>query len=504
MLPHSIHHLPVGGAEGLDRFFSHDVVMVESQDPVADDAQTASKANKEGDGAEAPPNVDALCEAILNRLLPEMKTAIEEIATNVASRTVQSLWAEQGAAAQPGATLLGAIQPGRLVTVEWTFTNSGSAPWPAGTRLRFVKGKLCPPVGFTPFETQVATVVGGRITTQAAAIPPNEPGPCEAHWQLEAADGAPLSPPLVLHGIVLAGTPPAPAAAYTPEHPVARGASAVDSARATTRPTSGQRGQALLERLRSNNTSNNYNTIRVNAVVSGSRPQGAMPALSAAGGAISALRATPVPVAAHAGLRSKMFPPQQTQGYGNNVAVPAVMPSVLQHSSSQCAGPGPAVLGGSSAASSIGPGPVIVGGSSAASSVGAPGVATPGATPGRATPGRGGAHPRSSDAWVQTFEDFFGNDRDFLLRLQQPNAGPEVVQRMLHTVWEYIKIKGLCFSNVQGQGNEIVLDDQISRLYEPVLKDLLEPHCRPLRVKTSDLQRLTQQLASTYKDRRAM
>jgi len=440
--------------------------MAEPQDSVADEV---------GDGAEAPPNVEALCEAILHRLLPEMKTAIEEIATNVASRTVQSLWAEQGEAAQPGATLLGALQPGRLVTVEWTFTNSGSVPWPAGTRLRFVKGNLCPPLGFTSTETQVSTVVGGRITTQAAAIPPNEPGPCEAHWQLEAADGAPLSPPLVLHGVVLAGTPPAPAAAAPcQEHTVPRGASAVDSIRAKAtmaRPAAGHRGQALLERLRGNTA----NTIRVNAVVSGTRPQGAMPALNAASGATPALRATPVPLAAHAGLRSKISPSHQAQGLGNTFAAATVQAPVLQHSQSQGIGLGPNVLGGSSAASSIG----------------AHGVATPGVTPPR-------IRPRSGDPWLQTFEEFFGNDQDFLFRLRQPGAGPEVLQRMLHTVWEYMKIKGLCFENSQGQGNEIVLDDQIARLYEPVLT------AGTLRVKTADLQRLTQQIASAYKDRRAM
>jgi hypothetical protein len=69
---------------------------------------------------------------------------------------------------------------------------------------------------------------------------------------------------------------------------------------------------------------------------------------------------------------------------------------------------------------------------------------------------------------------------------------------MVHTVWEYLQIKGLLFSNAQGQGNEIVLDDQITRLYEPVLT------AGTLRVKTADLQRLTQQIASAYKDRRAM
>jgi len=241
-------------------------------------------------------NVNVLCEALLQRLLPEIRALVEEVATAVASRTVQSLCqAEAVAPAQQGATLLGALQTGRVVNVGWTFTNSGGTPWPGGARLRFLRGSLCPPPSFVSTAAQAPTPAGGRLTVEAAMVAPQEPGPCEAHWQLEAADGSPLSPPLTVQGVVLAS---------------ATGSQLESSPRAASRSTSKQavvqhsgeipralEGAAQPEPLLPRGG------VRITAAAAAAAPGGTQPQ-----GTSVVPRVQPVPLAAH--VRSSAYPAQ--------------------------------------------------------------------------------------------------------------------------------------------------------------------------------------------------
>mmetsp|Transcript_18651 Transcript_18651/g.51152 ORF Transcript_18651/g.51152 Transcript_18651/m.51152 type:complete len:372 (-) Transcript_18651:192-1307(-) len=168
-------------------------------------------------------NVDALCDALLRKLLPSIRAIVEEVAARTADRVLQSAREAEGAgnggaapSVRQGVTQLGVMEPGRAVTVDWTFTNSGSEPWPAGIGLRFMGGAMGPPQGVAPSApTSAPTPPGGRLTVQATMVAPLESGPCEAFWQLEAPGGAMvsgaataprvLSPPLHVQGAVAGG-----------------------------------------------------------------------------------------------------------------------------------------------------------------------------------------------------------------------------------------------------------------------------------------------------------
>ncbi|CAE8636506.1 unnamed protein product [Polarella glacialis] len=167
-----------------------------------------------------PAGLDALCEALLPRLLPALHAMVEQ-ATARALQSIQSM--NSGSA--PGATLLGTMPPGRAVTVDWTFTNTGQEVWPAGSRLRHLGGSLAPQPGEPPARSQAGTPSGSRLTLQAAMTSPSEPGPCEAQWQLESADGMPLCPVMLVRGAVVAVTAATSAAQVAALRPTADAAS---------------------------------------------------------------------------------------------------------------------------------------------------------------------------------------------------------------------------------------------------------------------------------------
>lgn len=154
-----------------------------------------------------PNSIDALAEALLHRLLPAVNSLVEDMAARVVSRTLQSLKQGGDGTMHQGETQLGLLQPGVPVTVDWAFANSGSDPWPASAKLRFLGGSLSPTPGQPPTSAAAPTSSGGTLAVQATMTPPPVSGPCDARWQLEA-DGVALSPPLLVQGLVGAGSCP--------------------------------------------------------------------------------------------------------------------------------------------------------------------------------------------------------------------------------------------------------------------------------------------------------
>jgi len=132
-------------------------------------------------------------------------------ASQAADQALEGLRQAEGRAAQQQATPLGLISPGKAVTISWTFSNSSSDVWPAGARLSFIGGRLCPPSGLNPDISAVTIPPGSSFTAQATMVAPQEPGPCDAQWQLEDSDGSPLSPPVFVRALV-----PSPLASVGP------------------------------------------------------------------------------------------------------------------------------------------------------------------------------------------------------------------------------------------------------------------------------------------------
>jgi len=139
----------------------------------------------------------ATSEAVLQRLLPALSSIVEEAVATAMARVLQ----ERGMVRQ-GETELGALQADKLVSVDWTFTNSGE-PWPMGAKLRFLRGSLAPPPTFVEASSKEVTPTGGHITVEAVMRAPHEVGPCEGCWQLEDKEGNPLSSQLVVRGVVV-------------------------------------------------------------------------------------------------------------------------------------------------------------------------------------------------------------------------------------------------------------------------------------------------------------
>lgn len=141
--------------------------------------------------------------------------------------------------------MLGAVPPRQSLTVDWTFTNSGSEIWPVGCRLRSVAGNLAA-TGIAKVS-DVATPPGGHLTLQATMVAPSEPGPCEAQWQLESPDGAPLSPPMTVKGMVLSAASGKPVLSALPSKPISQ-------TPAKTIPAAAASGDASLQQQRAPET----------------------------------------------------------------------------------------------------------------------------------------------------------------------------------------------------------------------------------------------------------
>mmetsp|Transcript_5586 Transcript_5586/g.14189 ORF Transcript_5586/g.14189 Transcript_5586/m.14189 type:complete len:411 (-) Transcript_5586:42-1274(-) len=329
--------------------------------------------------AASPQSIDALCEALLARLLPEILRKVEEVALSVASQAVQSFQQQQQQQQTMGSgTSLGALQQSQAVSVDWTFGNTSARPWRAGARLRFLSGRLCPPPGYVAAASEVATPSGGRLAVQASMVVPQELGPCEAEWQLEGADGAPLSPPMTVHGMVVATPTLAPAPALFAAH-----AALADLWPAPT--------AAFL-------------------------PPTAMTGSGSTAAASSAAR---VPSA----IGSTVF--SQSRGQVTLSAAGSTHSSASSQAQAQAAPP---------ARSLASPSP-----GGFASAPPAPGAALSSGYRGAAQQMTGGMMVGSGESWRATFEAFFG--RDTAGRLRQ--GDPKEPERMVHRVWEHASRQNL-------------------------------------------------------------
>lgn len=393
-----------------------------------------------------PPNTaDAISEALMARLLPELRKVVEEIATTVAAQTVQAMMqgsrqalATAAAGALLGATSLGGVQAGQSLSVDWTFSNSGTEPWPAGSRLRFLGGRLGPAPQFLPALSESATPVGGKLTVQAGMAAPQELGPCEAQWQLEGVDGLPLSPPLAVQAVVIS-----PARAPFATSPAPLGSPVGAPAQAT------------------------------------------VPGI---GGGYPAAAQSPM----------MMTPQQPRLPEGSPVAASGASGRMM--STGQRTGPSLAVAMQvevqSAAASPMSAAPVPV----ASRRDGTPGVlaspivhGTPGfpaAMPG--APGAAGvpnlpvAHSIDSN-WRNCFEMFFGRDAAPRLRRGAAEAKEEQ-QRMFKQVWDHV-LK----NNLAGQELQVItFDETMSRLYCIVVP------VGTTRCSMNDLWALTNKIISKY------
>lgn len=140
---------------------------------------------------DAEAQTKAICEALMQRLLPALSSIVVEVVANATARVLQ----EKGVV-RSGVTELGPLQPGKVISIDWTFTNSGE-PWPVGAKLRFLGGNLAHASTFVAASSKVVTLKGGNLVVEAMMTAPLDDGSCEACWQLEDKEGNPLSPQLV-------------------------------------------------------------------------------------------------------------------------------------------------------------------------------------------------------------------------------------------------------------------------------------------------------------------
>ncbi|CAK0886110.1 unnamed protein product [Prorocentrum cordatum] len=351
--------------------------------------------------------LDALCEALLQRLLPALRQVVEAAAEQAAGRALEAFRHAPGGAGAgaPGATALGALQPGQAVTVDWTFTNASADAWAAGAHLRFLGGQLAPPPGYRPAGAQAPTPAGGRLSVQAPMA--KKPGPSDGQWQLESAAGAPLSPPLVVAATTLApavGSRAVPAAA-------GHGASVGGAVPAA--PSFGGASPRMAAR-----------------VIDGSAAAGLLAGSAAPSASTRAPPAVDVrlpglgAVSSGPGLRQPQ--PQALQ--------PQPQPAALR----QPSGPLPGAP--------LQPGPPL-------------GVSVSlGTAPAAAQPTGAGSWMPSN--WIQIFEEFFG--RDVAVRLRM--LGEKERERMERLVRDHARAQGRC----QADGT-VLLDEVLSRLYAPVI-----------------------------------
>jgi len=453
-------------------------------------------------------NADSLCEALLRRLLPELKAALEEAAataaTTAASHAVRTLLGNTPPSAPreqvQGATMLGGMPPGHTASVDWTFSNSSSRPWAEGCRLRFLGGSMCPPRGFEPIPTACITEAGGKLSAKAICVAPQEPGPCEARWQLETADGSPLSPPLHLQGQVVLPSDKRKAAATI-----------VGPAEVPTQPlTQDIPTRPLTQEMQTRPFTHEM-------------PRGGtaeMPTVQLTPGAQAE---SPVPQAFRPDARTRSMPestqlsssvsPHHAKGrelldklaaWRNNNR-PSGQPaggtsptatSAAAAAAAAAAGPAAASsVAAPSLASSKGPGlgTTLRSPGSALSPAAAAAIAARGATAGGTlrAPSSPGARARpfglaGSSSWIGAFEAFFGGDTAFLEQLRQPCSAD--YERMSSFVWAYLKEKGN-----YTVGSEILLDERLLRLCDPALTQ------GQTRVKPVDVLPLMQTIATTYK-----
>ncbi|KAK1937136.1 Uncharacterized protein P3T76_009914 [Phytophthora citrophthora] len=95
--------------------------------------------------------------------------------------------------------------PEAPVNMQWTFVNTGSEPWPEGTRLLFAHGSSFQ----GPEQIAVAAPAGQRIDIHASLCMPAEPGSYAGSWRLHCSSGFFGDPVWV---VMKVGTPEAVAA----------------------------------------------------------------------------------------------------------------------------------------------------------------------------------------------------------------------------------------------------------------------------------------------------
>jgi len=442
-------------------------------------------------------SADSLCEALLRRLLPELKAALEEAAataaTTAASHAVRTLLGSTPPSAPQeqvqGATMLGGMPPGHVASVDWTFTNSSSKPWAEGCRLRFLGGEMCPPYGFDPIPTVSVTHTGGKLSAKAVVVAPQEPGPCAARWQLEAADGSPLSPPLHLQGqVVLPNDKKSAAATIVSEVP--------------TRPlTQDIPTRPLTQQMQTRPLTAEMPTA---PLTPGARPGSRMATVSE--GTKTDPLSSSIPT--HAKGRELL---EKLAAWRNTNIRPAGLSAGGTSPTATSAAAATAAAAGSAAASS-GAAPTVLVGHSQATALRSPGaalspaaaaaMAARGATAGGSlraptSPGQlarartGPSSLAGNSSWVGAFEAFFGGDKAFLEQLRQPC--PSDYERMSSLVWAYLREKGN-----YTVGSEILLDDRLLRICDPALSGGMN------KVRPADVLPLMQKIATYYKSVKAV
>jgi len=159
-----------------------------------------------GSSSNSEASADALSEALVRKLLPAIRSVVEEAVASAMVRALDKAGKGPGQqAATFSSTSLGSLQQGMEVSVSWNLSNTGMETWAPGAQLRFLKGRLAPPATFSQSSTQVPTPSGGSVSVEATMAAPAEPGPADSVWQLQASDGTPLSPPLHVDAMVMAG-----------------------------------------------------------------------------------------------------------------------------------------------------------------------------------------------------------------------------------------------------------------------------------------------------------
>lgn len=108
------------------------------------------------------------------------------------------------------------LVPGSRFTMTWVLRSANACPWPEGSRLVFVEGER---MG-GPDEQDIGPLLGvtGTVTVSVPLVAPASDGEHEGVWQVQDADGLPVSQELP--AVVVVSRPPTSTPAHPPPEPI--------------------------------------------------------------------------------------------------------------------------------------------------------------------------------------------------------------------------------------------------------------------------------------------
>ncbi len=104
------------------------------------------------------------------------------------------------------------MTPAQVFTKTWQVQNSGTCPWPTGSKLVLIGGVA---MGASPYTVEASVNPGAKVNISLKMVaPPNQTGLIQGSWRMMDPNGNGFGDYLTVN-IVIGGTPGAPTIAAT-------------------------------------------------------------------------------------------------------------------------------------------------------------------------------------------------------------------------------------------------------------------------------------------------